>query len=338
MDVATQWRFASAFGRDVHALRSLIRETGADVVQVAGLVNPHAAIAAAQESRAVVWQLLDTVPPMALRRLLMPVVCRLADVVTSTGRAVAEAHPGALGLGDRLVSFFPPVDTSGFRPDASARREMRAQLGVPDDAALVATLANMTPQKGFEYLVRVAVEVHSTHPDVRFRILGAPMSNHASYERGLRREIALSGLGEGGVLEIVDPRGMDLRLFYPALDVFALTSIPRSEGIPTVILEAMSCGVPVVATDVGGVREAVVDGVTGRVARSLDVPAIAAAICAVLDSRERGQAMGAAGRDRAVDLFDAQRCASVHVAAYEAAVSHRKGRHAAGAWDRARGA
>src|ERR671933_654083 len=66
---------------EVKAIRRVIRERAIDVVQLEGLVNPHAALAAALERTAVVWQLLDTRAPMTVRRLLMPLVVRLADVV-----------------------------------------------------------------------------------------------------------------------------------------------------------------------------------------------------------------------------------------------------------------
>src|SRR5688572_13944307 len=81
LDPINHLRLFGTSRREVQALREVIRTTAADVVQVGGLVNPHSAIAARLERTAVVWQLIDTRPPMTFRRLMMPLVVRLADVV-----------------------------------------------------------------------------------------------------------------------------------------------------------------------------------------------------------------------------------------------------------------
>jgi glycosyltransferase involved in cell wall biosynthesis len=86
-------------------------------------------------------------------------------------------------------------------------------------------------------------------------------------------------------------------------DLFALASVPRSEGIPTVLLEAMSSGLPVVATDVGGVTEIVEEGVTGLVVPALSDDALASAAL------------------RVVERFSVGRCADVHVRAYTKALA-----------------
>ena len=81
---------------------------------------------------------------------------------------------------------------------------------------------------------------------------------------------------DDGRLALVDP-GDDVARFLKVLDVFLLTSVPRSEGVSTTVLEAMATGVPVVATDVGGLDEVVENGRTGYVVPPLRADAIAAA-------------------------------------------------------------
>jgi hypothetical protein len=135
---AHQLRFVVGLRREVVAIRRLIRDRAIDVVQVGGLVNPHAAIAARQEHTPVVWQILDARPPMALRWVMMPLVLRLADMVMTTGRAVADVHPGAAGLGERLVPFYPPVEPEVFSPEHGDRDTARAEFGfAPEDPVLV---------------------------------------------------------------------------------------------------------------------------------------------------------------------------------------------------------
>jgi glycosyltransferase involved in cell wall biosynthesis/uncharacterized protein YbaR (Trm112 family)/SAM-dependent methyltransferase len=317
----TQARSWASFPSEVSALRRLIQERGADVVLLNGLVNPHAAIAARLEDVPVVWQLLDTRTPMALRRALMPLVTRLADAVMSTGVDVARVHPGALLLGDRLVPFFPPVETSTFRPDAERRARARAELGVPEGACVVGTVGNLNPQKGHEYLLRASAILRGRGQEVAVHILGAHTPTQAEYEARLHEEARALGLCD--VLVFSDP-GARVAELLPAFDVFVLASVPRSEGVPTVVLEAMSCGIPVVATDVGAVREVVEDGVTGIVVPPLDPDAIAIAVGKLLADPLLRTRMGSTARARAVERYDAQACADTHVRAFEVAIAHRR--------------
>ncbi len=89
------------------------------------------------------------------------------------------------------------------------------------------------------------------------------------------------------------------------------------EGLPLVVLEAMAAGVPVVATSVGGTPEAVVDGETGLLVPPRDVDALAGAIDALLSDPERAQRLGAAGRRRARERFDADAAAQRVVGLYD---------------------
>jgi glycosyltransferase involved in cell wall biosynthesis len=327
-DPLLQLRFLIGFPREIRAIRKLIRQQSIDIVLVCGLVNPHAAIAARLEGVPVVWQLVDTRPPMALRRLIMPLVTRLSDVIMTTGMAVARVHPGATSLGTRLVPFFPPVDTTSYHPDSERRTAARQELAVGDDSCVIGTVGNLNPQKGHEYLLRAAALIRRTRPHVAVRVLGAHTPTQSAYEHGLREEAQGLGLADPATLAFVDP-GARVAELLPAFDVFLLTAVPRSEGIPTVILEAMACGIPVVTTDVGAVREVVEDGVTGFIVPALNPQAIAEATLRLLGDEQQCSRMGVVARQHAVERYDIEVCADVHVRAFEAAAAHRRGRRRA---------
>ena len=274
-------RFAVGLIPEVRAIRRLIRERGIDLVQIGGLVNPHAAIAARLEGVPVVWQLLDTRAPRPVAILAMTFVRRLADAVMSTGQSVFSAHPGTGPLDDRLVLFFPPVEVDTFRPGRGDRAAVRADWGVPDDAPVVGCVANVNPQKGIVDLVRAFALVRDRVPDARLVLVGAEHDTHVGYSAEVRAAIAEGGLVEGRDVLFVGAR-FDLERQLSGFDVFAFAPVPRGEGITTAVLEAMASGLPVVTTAVAGLPEAIDNGVSGRLVPPHDPPALSRAIVEIL--------------------------------------------------------
>jgi glycosyltransferase involved in cell wall biosynthesis/SAM-dependent methyltransferase/uncharacterized protein YbaR (Trm112 family) len=308
------------FWTEVRALRGLIRERGIDVVQVAGLVNPHAALAARAEDVPVVWQLVDGRTPAVLRRMLTPVVGRLADVLMFTGQRIAELHTDGVLPRQTSLVFYPPVDPDIFRPRPELRAQARTALGIPEAGAVIGMVANFNPQKGVEDFVRAAAQVVQAVPGCHFVAVGATYATHARYERTVR-DLADS-LGLTKHLTFAGARD-DVELVYQAMDIKMITSVPRSEGATTAAIEAMACGVPVVTTDVGAVREVIADGETGLLVPPRQPTALAAAVVRLLKDSELRTAMGAAARARVETRLAIDRCIEVHLRAYEAAVAAR---------------
>lgn len=315
VDPRTHGRTAAGLRREIGTLRGIIRRERIDLVQAFGDTNPHLALAGRLEGVPVVWHLYDTVTPPPARRVTMPVVTRLADVIMTTGRALAFAYPGAAALGERCITVYPPVDARRrFTPDPARRAAARRELGVPDDALLVGTVGNRNPTKGHDLLVEAVAGLDGAH----CRILGAPSPVHA--EHMAKVDALVRPLS--GRVAIVDP-GRRVPALLPAFDVFVISSVPRSEGMPTVILEALSCGIPVVSTDVGAVREVLEDGPCGIVVPPLDVPALSAAIGRLLADADERARLADAGRARALDRYDVERCADVYERGYALACAHR---------------
>jgi glycosyltransferase involved in cell wall biosynthesis len=317
--------FASCLPGDVMRIRRVIKEREIDLVVVAGLVNPQAAIAARLAGVPVVWQIVDTRLPPALRRLFTPVVRSLADAVMTTGQAVAEQYPGLQSLGSRVVSFFPPVDCCSFRPQPELRGAVRAGWGLSDDDFVLGCVANINPQKGIEFLIQALARVRHGQPSARLVLLGEEYDTHRDYSLELRRLMARLGLREGIDVVLAGPSATverDLQGF----DAFLLGSVPLSEGTPTVIIEAMACGLPVVSTDAGAVRELVEQDVTGFVVPPLQPEAIAGASLRLLQDPELHCRMGQAARRRALECFDIGISADTHLKAFEAAMEHARRR------------
>lgn len=334
-DLGVQVRVAASFRDDVRRLRGVIRRERVGLVLVNGLVNPHGAIAAHLEKIPVVWQLLDTFAPMPLRRMMMPLVGVIADSIMSSGMGVAREHPGALAFGERLVPFFSIVDSQAFRNGADVRGRAREELGLAADDFVVGNVNNLNPMKGHDTFVRAAAALLRERPKTRFVILGAQYDQHAGYTTALWREAARLGRRLGKELIVVDPEGHVSEL-APAFDVFWLSSNPRSEGVSTVVGEAMALELPVVATDVGSVREAVDDGTTGNLVPACDPGALAAATYPLVDNRELRLKLGRAGRERAEELYSLVACTEQHFSAFDHALRHRAARYAPAHSDRLR--
>jgi glycosyltransferase involved in cell wall biosynthesis len=314
-----QLDFAGHIPADIRALEALVRSRSIDVVQVHGATNAHGAFAARRAGAAVVWQLFDTRAPMLLRRIAMPLVVRRADAMTTWGRELARVHPGAERLGERLIVVYPPVDRSEVELGDDARTRARTRLQATDEDVVVGSIGVLNPQKGHEEFIRAARLLADRQPSLQFRILGGVSPAHAAYERFLRREVEEGGLADR--FGFIDP-GPEVPELLQGFDILAMTSVPRSEGMPPVILEAMMAGKPVVPTDVGAVRELVEPDVSALVVEPLKPNAIADAIERLVRDRELSVRIADAGRTRAHSLFDLERLADLHARAYRMAIEN----------------
>ncbi len=287
-------------GPDVLRIRRVIRDGAHDLVVLTGLIHWQGALAARLEGVPIVWQLLDTATPAPVRAALMPLVQRWADAVMFNGQHLVDWHTRGRTLRQPATLFTGPVDTERFRPaDKPQRDRMRDALGVPRDAPLVGTVANLNPMKGIEWFIRAARFIHERRPEAWFLISGASYSNHAGYRLMLDAEMRATGVPLERFVVRHDPPDRH----YPALDVKLITSLPASEGRTTTGPEAMACGVPVVATDVGAVREVIEEGVTGFVVPPQDAEALARATLVLLDDAALRSRLGATGRERALKLY-----------------------------------
>lgn len=313
---------AARFPREVLSIRRLIQHERIDIVQIGGLLNPHGAVAARLAHRPVVWQLLDVAVPKLVLAAGMGLVRAMGSVVMTAGTAVAEAHPFAAGL-RTLVPFFPPVDTDLFRPRTDFRARIRMRWNIPQGAPVVGCVANVNPQKAIVELVEVFASVRRQLPASCLVLIGAEHETHRDYSALLRARISALGIRDA---VIIHGESANLHELLPGIDVVTLAS--RNEGTPTVLMEAMACGVPVVATDVGGVSDVVVDGVTGFLVPPSDQRAFASALVSLLSDPAVASRMGAAGRARAIAKFSVERSLEAHLRAYALATAGPNARRA----------
>lgn len=197
----------------------------------------------------------------------------------------------------KVVAVANGIDTEAFGAvDPADTAACRAELLAAGAGPLVVAVGNLLQAKGHVHLVGATRLLTEQWPGLRVAIVGR-LGDGAE---AVRARIAAEGLGERVALT---GQRRDVAALVSAADLFVLPSL--TEAMPLALLEAMSAGVPVVATRVGGVPEVVEDGVTGRLAAPRDEAGLAEAIAAMLKDRPSALRMGRAGQARVRALYGA---------------------------------
>jgi glycosyltransferase involved in cell wall biosynthesis len=173
------------------------------------------------------------------------------------------------------------------------------------DPPLIVAIGRLIVKKGFANLIRACALLVE-----RGRLFQCEIFGEGPLENQLLGQIEESGLKE--LVQLPGPKPQhQLRERLAAANVFVLPSVPEAEGgmdnLPTVIMEAMATGLPVVSTRIGGIPEMVIDNETGFLVRPDDPVALADAIEKVINDRSLGQKLGQAGHGRAQTLFSIEK-------------------------------
>lgn len=203
----------------------------------------------------------------------------------------------------RVETLVHGTNVAEVRAHRADRSDARAGLGIGDEQVLVGTVANLRVQKNYPLLLDVADRVTTERPNVRFVAIG-----QGPEESSLRARHGELGLGERFRFYGFAP---DVHRLMSGFDVFCMSS--AFEGLPVALMDACALGLPVVATAVGGIPEAIGDD--ALLVPSGDADALAAALIAVIDDPERRAELGRAAATRA-DRFDARRAVERQEADY----------------------
>lgn len=300
--VAGAWTAMPSMPR---ALRAAV--AGADVVHAHSYGYFQTIAAARAASRAGVpfvftphfhppWSMEGGAARRALRAVYDPTFGQYT--VSRAGRIIGVSRAEMREMAEHLrvdaekVRIVP----NGFHPDRfqppPARDALRKRLGVDADEPLVVFAGRLASNKGLQHLVPAFARVARDHPRARLVLAGEDQGWRAR----LRETAASLGIADRAHFTGHLPDEA-YRETLAGADVFVLPSEWEAFGI--VLVEAMACGVPCVATRVGGAADVVVDGETGALVPYADVDRLAEAIGALLADPERARRLGAAGRERA---------------------------------------
>ena len=227
-------------------------------------------------------------------------LARITDAVLAIGTGVAtEALRRGLARPDTLRTVAPVVDGRVVEQTEVTRAAARRLLGLAPDVPVVGTVGRLDFQKAPEHFVEALVGLRH-EAAVGVWVGGGPLV-------GETRALA-ERLGVEHRLRLVGER-RDVADLLPAFDVFAMSS--RYEGLPCAVVEAMRCGLPVVATAVNSVPDLVVPGVSGVLVPPGRPATLAAAVDALLDAPATARRLAAEGQRRAGATYDATALSAV---------------------------
>jgi glycosyltransferase involved in cell wall biosynthesis len=255
---------------------------------------------------------------------------RAVDGVAAISPAVADALVRSGVARDRVAIIPSGVDCDRFRPPIAAERERaRSELGLAVGDIAVGTVGMLESRKGQRYLIdalalmrgdadaarRVTAQVN---PAAQVREVRCFIAGGGTLADELAAQIRGHRLGDSTrMMGMID----DSRALLWALDIFAMPSL--QEGLGVAALEAMACGLPVVASAIGGLAQAVADGVTGIHVPPGDARALANAIARPAAEQTLRAAMGAAGRTRACANYGMDAMAHGTLELYRACLHNR---------------
>ncbi|MGY6522141.1 MAG: glycosyltransferase family 4 protein [Mongoliitalea sp.] len=184
----------------------------------------------------------------------------------------------------------------------NADRQLRAQFGVQDHQRIITMVGRINPGKGQLFFLQMAQSLVKTYPHTIFWMVGDPYPGYEPIQEELHAFIAHHGLSNH-VVDLGFRR--DIPAILKASDIFVLPSI-LPDSFPTVILEAMAAGLPVIASDSGGAREMVVHNQTGYIFPIGDEKKGVLYLSKLLDNPDQAVQIGLAGQKRVLDSFSYQ--------------------------------
>lgn len=292
------YEIASAVARAVHMIH---QHTPLDIVELPEIVLPRQTLqvpfVARLHSAAWTWRETLNEPPLradAWEKKLEGQTLARAAAVSSPSKFVADYVRNACGV-TRPIEIIPyPMDTARFQPAPQ-----------PTTSKRILFVGRVETRKGADLLLRAVPQILKKHPDAECILAGRVSDELRAMVNAAPPQVKFLGFVPHE----------ELPALYQSAAVVVVPSL--WDNSPNVIYEAMACGVPVVASRVGGIPELVEDGVTGWLVPPGDETALEDALCNLLGDSPSRARMGQNGRGRAVENFAVKTILTRTLALYE---------------------
>jgi len=325
VEVVDEMRRAILPVRDLGAYRQLVRrlgELGPDIVHThsskAGILGRYAA------RRAGVKAVVHTIHGLAFTastcgavnwvyRVLEGRAAKVTTKIVCVADAMREQSLAAgIGRTEQYVTVYSGMETEPFLRPAAPREEVRRSLGLTEEHVVVGTIARLFHLKGHDDLLEASPELCARFPQMRFLWVGDGILREGFERRmkgmGLRDRFVLTGL--------VSPSRIPE--LAGAMDILVHPS--RREGLARALVQGQLAGKPVVAYDIDGNREGMVDGVTGFLIPPFDRVNFCRQMAVLVNGETMRRTMGEAGRAFALERFGADVMAEGLERVYESAL------------------
>lgn len=238
---------------------------------------------------------------------ILAIFSRVPRGIIVNSMAGQQFHVKLGYINDKFIYIPNGFDTEHFRPNNQARIIMREKININRDSFIIGIIARYDPMKDHKTFLKAAYQLSLINKSIKFIMVGRNI-DHKNTE-------LMKGINELGLKNNVYLLGErhDMHLVYPMLDV--LISSSYSEGFPSVIAEAMACGIPCVATDVGQTAEILGD--TGLLVPPSDSDAIAKAVLALINLNMNDRLeLGEKARQRVIDKYSLENVVSEYERIY----------------------
>ena len=253
------------------------------------------------------------------QKMAQKAVCRLADRILVNAESIREWLLEQDYAASRISVIKNGVDMSRYAGTGNSAH-IRQELGIPESAPIVVLIARLNPQKGVDEFIRAASLLRTSHPNVRFLIVGAKIQYQEgvfSQDRKYLQELQQLAvdLDVGGKVIFAGHRTDTPEILAEA----AISVLPsHSEGLSNTLLESMAAGIPTVATNVGGNPELVKDQVNGILIPVKSPEHLAQAMRVILDDPQLASRFGRQAKIMANENFSLEKMTADTQALYRA--------------------
>lgn len=316
--ITREWRVAVRYVLfsffEVLRLAWVLKKGGFDLVHVSGGSWQFKGVLAAKlAGKKVLWHLNDTSMPGFIRRLFS-VTSRLADGFIFASERSRAYYDGMVRPEQPEFVIPAPVDGRAFDPSGEHLGENEL-LDHWAGKFVVGTVANVSPVKGLDVLIRSAAKLKERDFEVQFVVIGAIYPSQQRYFADLQKlanDLSLDNIEFVGTKD-------DVRPLMKRFDIYLCSS--NAESSPISVWEAMAMAKPVVSTDVGDVPIYVKEGESGFIVDVGDADAMAERLARLIKNPTMRQEFGEKASEMAVLELDISRCAERHLAAYQEILS-----------------
>lgn len=309
-------RFIKSFPKSLLETYKVIREEQPHIVQVNGFVCIQEALTAALMCRRkFIWNLIGMLYPRVIILMFLPLIS-LAFLRVFVSKKLVRYYFGRPN--DRVIYELVDIDKFNLdNVDTNELETLRKALFIHQSTPVVGFVGFISPAKGLEYLIKSINLVKEKNCEIRLVIAGGVPYSQAAYYLKLKNLVHELGLDED-VIFAGYVKHEKVPLILSLFDVFVLPSL--HEGTPVCILEAMAMEKPVIASDVGGVSELVMNGITGILVSPRNETQLAESIVHLVKNKDLSRSMGRRGRSFVMEKFSERRCVLAYYDLYKGLV------------------